>query len=309
MLYKSRLLWAKIESTYGTDPTPTNADTILTQGLTISPYQGNTVSRDYDSPALGNSEIINTGPYAEVQFNVELAGSGAAGDAPGYGVLLKACGFSETLTASTDAVYAPISSAFPSVTLYFNVDGQRHILKGARGTVGITMSRGQLPTLNFTFTGLYATPTESAMTADFSAFVAPIAVTDANTGTYTLHGYAAKAESFTMSMNNNVVYRNVVNGESVIITDRSPSGQFAIEAPTLSAKNYFSAIESHSGVTTGALQIIHGATSGNIIQVDAPAVQLSSLTMNDSDGILVYQMDAQFIPTSAGNDEFVLTVK
>lgn len=308
MLYKSRLLWAKLESTYATDSIPTNADTILTQGLTITPYQGSAVSRDYDSPALGNSEIINTGPYVEISFNVELAGAGAAGDVPGYGVLLEACGFLETINAGTDVVYTPRSTGFKSVTLYFNVDGQRHVVKGARGTVGITMTRGQLPTLNFTFTGLYATPTEAAMTADFANFIAPIAITESNTPTYTLHGYSAKAESFTMSMNNDVVYRNVVNGESVIITDRAPSGQFAIEAPTLSTKDYFSAIESHAGVTSGALQIVHGTVAGNIIQVDAPAVQLSSLSMNDSDGILVYQMDAQFVPTSSGNDEFVLTV-
>lgn len=308
-LYKSRVLAAKIESTYGVDATPGATDAILTKGLTVSHYEGNKVSRDYDSPQLGNSEEINTGPFSKVDFEVELAGSGAAGDAPGWGVLMRGCGFNETVTASTDVVYAPVSTGFESVTLYFIEAGELKKLTGARGTVEVTLSKGELPTLKFSFTGLYSKPAAGSITPDLSAFIAPLAVTNSNTPTYTLHGYSPKAESFSMNMNIDVVYRNVVNGESVIITDRAPSGQFSIEAPDIATKDFYAAVESHAGVTTGALQIVHGTVAGNIIQLDAPKVQLSAIDSADSDGILMFNMDAKFLNTDGNDDDFTITVK
>jgi len=307
--YKSRVLAAKIESTYGVDATPAGTDAILTKGLTVNHYEGNKVSRDFDSTQLGNSEQINTGPYSTVTFEVELAGSGTAGDAPGYGALLRACGFSETINAGTDVVYAPVSSAFESVTLYFMEAGELKKIMGARGTVSFSLSKGQLPTMSFTFTGFYSRPAAAAFTPDFSAFVAPVAVTAANTPTYSVLGYTAKAESFSVDMNWEVVYRNVVNGESVEITDRAPSGQFSIEAPEIGTKDFFADAESHTTITTGAVQIVHGINAGNIVQFDAPKVQLSNISSADSDGILMFNMDAQFLNTDGNDDDFTVTVK
>lgn len=307
MLYTSRVLWAKIEGTYGTDPTPTSAQSIITTGLSIQPYAGNTVSIDIDEPTLGGSQQINTGPNVTVTFGVYLSSSGAAGTAPYWGPLLRACGFSETISAATSVTYDPVSTGFESVTLYFNVDGQRQVITGARGDFTISMGRGQIPMINFTFTGLYAKPTAAAMALDKTAFVSPLPVTKVNTPTFTLQGYAALAENFSYSQNNNIVYRNVIGGESVLLTNRAPTGQFLIEAPAIGTKDFFAAVESHAGITTGAFQIIHGTTAGNIITVDAPAVQLTSITEQNSDDIEMYQMDAQFL-NSSGDDDFVITL-
>lgn len=307
MLYTSRVLWAKIESTYATDPTPTSTDSIITTGLNVQPYNGNVVSLDIDEPVLGGSQSINTGPYVTVSFGVYLAGSGTAGTAPYWGVLMRACGYSETVTPATSVAYDPVSTGFESVTLYFNVDGQRQVITGARGDFSISMGKGEIPVINFTFTGLYARPTASAMTLDKSAFNDPVPVTKDNTPTFTLQGYSALAESFSMSQNNNIVYRNVIGGESVLLTNRSPSGQFLIEAPAIGTKDFFAAAESHNGVTTGAFQIIHGTTAGNICTIDAPATQLTSISEQNSDDIEMYQMDASFLNDS-GDDDFSITL-
>jgi hypothetical protein len=307
MLYTSRVLWAKVESTYGTDATPTASESIITTGLSIQPYAGNTVSIDIDEPTLGGSQQINTGPNVTVSFGVYMAGSGAAGTAPYWGQLMRACGFSETISASTSVTYEPVSTGFESLTLYFNVDGQKHVIKGARGDFTLSMGRGQIPVINFTFTGLYATPSAASMALDKTAFISPLPVTKTNTPTFTLQGYAALAESFSYSQNNNIVYRNVIGGENVLLTNRGPSGQFLIEAPAIGTKDFFSAVESHDGITTGAFQIVHGTTAGNIITIDAPAVQLTSISEQNSDDIEMYQMDAQFLNAS-GDDDFVITL-
>ncbi len=309
MLEKKKVLLAKAEASYGVDPSLAATNAILTQNLKINPYQGNRVSRNYDSPNLGNNEEINTGPYSEITFDVELAGSGTAGTAPGWGVLVRGCAYSETVDAGVSVRYDPASANHESLALDFNIDGQRHILLGARGDItSISMGRGNLPLLSFRFIGLYATPTQAVAAADFSLFQSPLPVTNANTPTYQLHGFDVDAEEFSFALNNEVVYRNVIGSERIIITDRAPSGKFKIEAPVLSDKNYFTTIESHAGIVTGALSIVHGKTAGNIIEVAAPKVQLSSLAMENSDNVLVYTMDARFM-NNAGDDDFSIIVR
>lgn len=308
MLTRKKTLLAKTESTYGVDAAPVAADAILTKGLSVTPYDGNKVTRELDTNTLGNDIEMNTAPNVKVSFDVELTGSGAAGTAPAWGDVLRACGFAETVNAGVDVSYKPVSDSFESITLHFEQDGQIHKVLGARGSMNIEMSAGQLPMMKFTFTGLYAQPVAGTLTADFSAFQVPLPVTEANTPVYNVHGYDAVASSMTLDLANDVKHRNLVNQESVIIVDRAPSGQFVIDAPTLADKNMFALVESHNGVTTGAVQIQHGTAAGNIVQLDAPAVQLSNISHSDLDGQFAYQLDARYIP-AAGDDELVITVK
>ena len=63
MKTRKRYILAKIESTYGVDPTPTaGANAILTSGLNRKIYEGNKVTRELDRATLGADEEINTSP-------------------------------------------------------------------------------------------------------------------------------------------------------------------------------------------------------------------------------------------------------
>lgn len=301
--FRKKILLAKIESVYGTDPTPTGAaNAILTKDLSINLMQGQTVQRGTDREVLGNELTYHVAPYTTISFGVELAGSGTAGTAPAFGPLLQACGFTETDGAS-DVVYTPMSNAFPSVTLYYHQDGLLHKVTGARGTVTFSLSPGGIPTMNFTFTGLRNAPSDTALpTPTLTAFQTPIPITDAATPTFTLHGYAATMGGFNLDLANEVVYRNVVGEESVQIVDRAPKGDVSIEETALATKNFHSICAAH---TTGALQMIHGSTAGNIVTLDAPVVQLLSPSYADSNGILMLNMQLALIP-NLGNDELSL---
>lgn len=308
MLTRKKVLLAKIETTYGTDATPAAADAILTKNLSITPYDGNTVQRNIDRPTLGNDISINVAPNIKVSFDVELAGSGTAGTAPAWGSLLRACGFSETVNAGTDVVYAPVSTGFESATMHYEQDGQLHKVLGARGTVSFELTAGGLPAMKFNFTGLYQKPVAGALVADLSAFQIPVPVTKVNTPTYSIHGYSAIATGLTLDMANNVLHRNVIGEEAVKITDRAPRGQLTLDAPTLAEKDMFALVESHAGVTTGAIQVVHGTAAGNIIQLDAPKTQLQTISPTDLDGQFGYQIDVSYMP-DAGDDEVTVTVK
>lgn len=307
MFFRKKYVLAKIEGTYGTDPTPTGAEAILTKNCEIQQLQGNRVSRELDRSTLGNDSEIATGRYAMVSFDVEIAGAGTAGDAPGYGPLLRACGFSETLTPATDAVYAPVSDSFESVTLYYFIDGELHKLTGARGSVSFNLSRDAIPMMSFSFTGLFNDPTQpSAVTPDTSAFVRPIPVTEANTPTYTVDSFALRAEEFTLDMACEVVYRNVVNSESVVIVDRAPAGTLAFEQERIADKNFWALAKAETLIS---IDIVHGTTAGNIVQLQGGQVQLSQPALRDSDGLSVMTMNTLWVPTDSGDDELTITVK
>lgn len=306
LLFRRKVILAKTEVTYGTDPTPTGAsNAILTSNLSITPIQANMLDRNLDRVELGNDISIHDGVHVACSFDVELAGSGAAGTAPGWSPLIQACGFDETITASTSVAYQPVSTGFSSVTIYYNIDGQQHKMTGCRGSVSFNISTGGLPMLSFSMTGLYNAPSSVAMpTADVSGFVQPVAVNDTNTTTATLHSETLVCESFSCDMSNDVQYRNLVNDEKVIIVDRAPSGSVSFEAPALSTKNWFTTAVAN---TTGALQIVHGTTAGNIATFDAPAVQVTEPNYNDSQGQAMITGNLRFIPNT-GDDEVVLTL-
>lgn len=315
ILFKKKILLMKDEVTYGVDPSPDGSNAVITKNLSISPYEGNRVGREIDRATLGNDLEFNTGAYVTLSFDVELTGSGDVTVAPAYGLLLRICGFSETEFPAPDSQprweYKPVSEGFESATFYFIQGSQQHKVTGCRGTVKFNGSKGAMPSMSFTITGIWNAPTDigTAPTANYTAWQTPIPVTAANTPVYQIGAYDCIAESFDLDMSVNVVYRNVIGSESVQITDRAPSGQLTIEAPNLATKDFFAAVSSHNGVTTETLKIQHGTVTGSIVEFDAPEVQLSGISFSDSDGILHYQMDARLIPTDTGNDELVLTVR
>ena len=162
-LTRKRVILIEAESSYGTDPTPAATDVVLVRDLSITPQSSDVVNRDVVRPYLGASEQLLANTSVECTFSVELAGSGTAGTAPRYGSALKACGFSETVSSGTSVTYAPISSSFSSVTIHYNVDGVRHIVTGCRGTFVINAAVGEIPSIDFTFTGIYNAPTDTAL--------------------------------------------------------------------------------------------------------------------------------------------------
>lgn len=210
-----------------------------------------------------------------------------------------------TTTYSIDAqvAYLPVSTSLESVTKYFNMDGKRHILLGSRGTVGLTLNPRALPMFKFDFTCLFATPTDTALpTTTVTNWKKPLAVNNANTSGFTLHGLAGKMYALEFNLASQIVYRNLVGTEDVQIVDRAPAGTVTIEDPTQAQKDYFTIVR---GTTLGALSVLHGTAAGNQVHVHAPAVQLTAPTFEDRDSVIALQMAARLVP-NLGNDELVI---
>jgi hypothetical protein len=308
LLTRKRTILAKIETTYGTDPTPTgSANAILVRNMSITPLNAENVSRDLVRPYLGASEQLIASSYVSIEFEVEMAGSGTAGTAPAYGSLLQACGMSETVVAVTSVTYAPVSSAFKSVTLYYNVDGVLHKITGARGNVEMTINSRQIPVFKFSFTGLFNAPTDAAApSVTYTSFQTPLAANSDNTTGFSLFSYSGAMESMSINFNNAIQYRSLIGAEDVLMTDRQVSGQVVFEAPTIATKDFFSLA---LGTTLGALDITHGTTGGNKVQIVSSRVDVSNPSYQDQNGIQMLQVPMTFVPSTSGNDEISIVVK
>ncbi|MCQ8183700.1 hypothetical protein NP603_21515 [Methylomonas sp. SURF-1] len=385
LLMNKRVLIAKLETVYAADASPIGADAILLRNLNVMPLEGDVVPRDFIRPYFGASGEIRVSNYAKIDFEVELVGSGTAGQAAPWGKLLNACGFTETLlaaavtgtaqvggstssiklaagasavdgayngatisiTAGTNngtsreiisyngttkiatvskpwssapdatsnysigamAQYAPSSSfgTNTSLTLYFNQDGVRHILLGARGTFSMDLSAKALPVMKFSFTGLLGTISDAALpSVSFAGFQEPQTVSTANTTDLNLQGFnSAILEKLTFDVANSVVYRQLVGAESVLITNRKPVGSATIEAVTVTTKDWWT---SAKNAATGVFGIKHGLTPGNIISVTSQSMQITQPKYADSDGIAMFEFGMQFMPIN-GNDELIIVAK
>jgi len=308
-LTRKKFLIAKIESSYGVDPSPVGgSDAIQVTNLEITPIESDNVQAAAYQGFIGNSTrgTLVANKRVSVTFEVELAGSGAAGTAPAFGPLLKSCGFNEVSVPSTSTTYQLESAGFDSATLYCFYDGTRHKITGARGTISFNLTAGQFATASFSMIGIYNAPDDTALSGSFTVAnqAAAIEVNDTNMTTATFHGVTgARIESFDLALNNELVYKETASSKEVFITNRAVGGTAVIEAPAVGTTDYFAKAV---GVTTGSTSLVLGATGGNIVTLTAAQTDITGVSYGDTNGVISLSMPYLALPTTAGNDEFTL---
>jgi hypothetical protein len=201
--------------------------------------------------------------------------------------------------------YKPVSSNFESASIYFNNDGVLHRVTGARGTFSLNCEVGQIPTIDFTMTGLYNAPTDTVAPAvTYSNQATPQIFKSGNTSAFSIMDFSACLMSCSFDIANEIVYRELVGcTRSVTITNRAPAGEAMIEAPTIAQKDFFAIANNDSN---GRLSVLHGTNAGNRVGVLAGKIDIANPTYSDSDGIQMLNLPYVAIPTDAGNDEINL---
>lgn len=317
---RNTVLLAKIETTYGTDSTPTgSSNAILISKPRLTPLSANNVDRDLVRPYFGGSEQLVGTRYAQCEFAVELAGSGAAGTAPAFGVLLRVCALAETIIASTRVDYTPITNSQESATLYWYDDGVLHKFVGARGNCKISAMSGERPELQFSMQGLFSTPSAATPgSTSFAGFVTPLVVTDANTGDLVFGGTvsptgapaitggtAYPSTGLDLDLGNQVAFTPLLGGETVDVTQRALQGSIKLDLTAAQEVSFYGTVLT---ATLQALSIVHGTTAGNKVLVHQPSVQLYDVTKEELNGRRLVGYKTRGVPTPAGsgNDELRL---
>lgn len=305
--WREKVVLAKIETTYGTDPTPSGAaNAILTTNGQLQPMAGQDVPRNLERPYSGGQAKMPVGLHCLLTFDVELAPSGTAGDVPAWGPLLRMCSIAETVTVSTSVEYDPITSNPESGTIYMHVGPNRHKMTGVRGTVVFKCNAQGIPMMSFSFTGLFNAPTaETLPTPDFTAFMAPQVVTNTNTPTFTIGGTEFVLRNFELDRANAIATRFLVNSESIQVTNSEEVLKVQVEPVALATYNPFSIPQAQ---TLKAIQLVHGTGAGKISTFDIGFAQQRRFEgYAIEDDIVEWPLVYDCLP-DAGNDQWKLTL-
>ena len=307
MLSKTKVVLAKIETVYGTDPTPTNLlNAMLMTDVSFTPMAGTDVSRNLERPYLGAQAQIPAALTAMLEGSVEMAASGTLGTAPAWGALLRACGFSQTVNAGVSVIYAPVSSAFEGLTVYFYQGGTLQKVTGCRGTVAFTLSAQGIPSMRFKFTGLWQVATDqAAVVPTLTSFQKPLVASKVNTPVFTVNGVSLVARDFSLDVANQVEPRLLINQEQIMIVDRAPLLKATVEAETLATLNPFTLAQSQTSV---AVALTHGTVAGNKVAISCPTCQMKRLPgYGNNQSVLEWPLELVPLP-NAGNDEISVTL-
>lgn len=314
-LIRNTAILLKTETTYndGTTTPAGASDALLVSNLSINPLNAQNVDRDIIRPYLGGSEQLLGTRYVELGFDLELAGSGTVATAPAWAAALLSCGFAQTLTATIRADYTPVSTAFPSATIYWYDDGVLHVARGCRGTAQVNMRVGERPVMSMRFTGIYTTPTAASNpSVTLTAWKTPQVVTDANTqdttfgGTHNASvapaitgGTSYPSQGIEIDIGNSVNFTPLLGGETVDITQRTVTGRITLD---LTAAQEVTLIDAVEDGTLQSLGLIHGTVANQKVMLWMPSVQLTNAQKADLNGKRLVSFDLRVLPSS-GNDE------
>jgi len=114
---RNAALLFKLEAAEGVPETPSAAtDAVLVENPRVSFDPQNTQTREVTG-SLDNRGPIVGGLQMSMTFDVYLKGSGAAGTAPEFGALLRACGWAEVVTAAAIPAAPEAAAAGTATTL------------------------------------------------------------------------------------------------------------------------------------------------------------------------------------------------
>lgn len=305
-------LLAKIEAVPGVqeaDFLPTDA--VLLAGPPEFTIEPDNVPRNLVLPWMGNSEELPATRRAKLKFKVELVGSGAPGTPPPWGKFLRGCGYAEVITEDERVAYSTINTGFEALSFRFFRDGVRYIAKGGRGMAKLDLSAYAVPMAEFEFWAFDTQAVAAGIPAiDVSDYLTPEVVTDANSGEIRLGatltgstlsaGAVLSSRGITWDFGNKLSHQKLLGGEKISITDRSVSGQMAVE---LTPEQEIAWRTEINGAGTSSLSFTHGSAAGKRVTVWAPRVQRTNPQAIDYEGNILIQTDLRALPGTTGAPE------
>jgi hypothetical protein len=309
MLSRNEVILAKIESTYGSDSSPSGTDAIaVTNLIQANPAEAARFAERnvIRGGSIGKSAPLFGGSLFGLQFDVEVKGAGSLGVAPEWGVLLESCGFDETVVAVTSVEYVPTSTfgAGTSCTIYYWQDGVRYRLTGCRGNVSFKGTVGEVMVLSFTFVGKKTAgdPTDTALpTPTLDSTTPPVFM---SASFLTLDAYAPAFTELTFDMGNTVTpgaNANAANGYGEVrISERDVRGTIDPEMTLVATQDW---IDDWEQGTLQNLTATLGTAGGNRITINMPQVRYIEPSFDDREGVRTISLGFKAQESGSLNDE------
>lgn len=302
-------LFLKQEATYGTAVALSAADVVHAENVKYQP-KGDVVKGDPAKPGYGAVPGVVYGEHGELSFDVPLAASGTAGAAPKWGAILKACGWTETIVATTSVTYALGNPQLAdSLTIKWRDAKRTHILAGARGRVSLKLTAGQRPMLSFTFRGLHQ---------DVTASAAPVAADVTWTGwndslpiqqgrtTFSLGGVAMTLRDFSLDSSDNVRFTDVPHQENVeLLGARELTGKLKAGTPDVAVFNPETKWRTNEVLVSA---LVHGVGSaGNIVTINSRG-QLGEPSYSRDNDQDLFESGFMLVGSNLGADDDIAIV-
>jgi hypothetical protein len=303
--FEQRTILLKIETTYGTDASPTGtSDAVLSFEGSVA-FEADKLDRKQDRAFFGGDPFVLIGKRAMVEFDFDMIGATSLGTAAPIGPVLRACGHSQTLNNGVSTTYAPVSTGFSAATIYFYINDRLFKLLGARGTIDWNMEVKQFARGKAKFTGIIGAASPSQATpgaVTLTAFQVPPAV-ETETFLVTANSVTINCIGVSLSQNNDLKMHEGSESREVSIMERTPTGVLRMfdDLANLSTFNPWSLANAHTQMLIEAT--VDGGT-GKITRLQVPNAQLEYPRLVNQDGALVWEIPFVALPSSAGNDEY-----
>jgi hypothetical protein len=288
---------AKVETTPGTDATPTGVDGfwVMNPELTLSAD----VQRRDDARTNRGTVSSRVGEKSvQLTFAMELTGAGSVA-LPGWVTLLKGCGMQTSGTTVTPVTLSP-----STLTIYVYYGNLLHKVTGCVGSFKLTGAAGMTPRLEFTFHGLYSAPTTGTPPAIAAMAVSTPPVVENAALTYA-GSTALLTDSFMMDIGNEIQMVSDATTASGFrcarIVGRNVTA--GINPEVDSTQDFWT---KYSSETKSSFSVKIGTLSGNRVLISAGYSQITGIGYTDRDGLRTFDLALAFCRGPAGDDEFSL---
>lgn len=306
ILKRVRVIGAKIETTAGTAETITASEAVFNAyDISIQPTIGWN-----ERPAQGSFSALPgvVGTQAgTVSFKTELFGDGAGGTPTWASTLFPACAFTETATVFTPKSDSP-GSVVKTITLAIYTNGMRKALRGCSGTFKVMFTTGNIVVIEWTFTGVWVTPTDATILAPTYPTLIPVRFS--NPTSFTIGGSAVTClETMTIDIGNEVILRpcqSATDGSGIsyaMITGRKPKLTMNPEARLVATEAVHTLWV--AGTTTALVLNFQTVTDAFVFL--APAMQRVNVQEGERSGMVTDEIEFNLCKSAAaGNDELSL---
>lgn len=310
LISRNRVVGLKAETTTGTAITPVASDCGLFGAIYDVSLDPTIQMNKRQSPQyLSPPQPVPGTTAGTLKFRSELFGSDTAGTLPSWAsVIFPACGCQiNSAVVSPLSPSASVAAATLSGALYQS--GRLLLLAGCMGDFVIRGKSGEPLYLEWTFQGVWQSPSETAIPTGITY---PPAKPPRFAGaTFTAGSNVLRVEQFQFKSGNQIYLRQdptAVDGSSVgtglraaLIVDRLPTISLDPEAQSLSTLNWFAA---QMAMTTYSFTATVGA-AGTGFTLAAPYAQVNSEKHKDRGGLITD--DLEFVCTGTADNEWTLT--
>lgn len=198
----------------------------------------------------------------------------------------------------TNVRYAPASSAIPTLTMYAYMDGLLYKMVGARGSMSFSKDTAGVCKFSFSFSGLYASKTDTALPAATFDSTRPPAFIN---GVAKLNRTTISIASLRFDLGNTLAYPanpNKSHGyDAPIITGRRPTLSIDPSMTLVADRDVLTDVLAN---TTRILACRLGSDPGNRIGLTVPKFHALNESPGDRDGILTAEIPGEAVGADAG---------